>query len=131
MAHRSRRRYRREGAPGARRWRCASCCPTRWLFEVGSADLRPEAAATLDRIVEVVAFYAEAPVSIRGHTDTVGSEAFNQNLSARRADGGRIEAVGLGENRPAAPNTSPDGADNPAGREQNRHVEIVVEGVQQ
>lgn len=116
--------------------------PEKVLFEFGAAELRPDAAATLDRISEVIAFYAGAPVSIRGHTDAVGSDTSNQDLSERRAeavraylagrpdaDASRLKAVGLGETEPVASNAAPDGADDPAGREQNRRVEIVVQGV--
>jgi outer membrane protein OmpA-like peptidoglycan-associated protein len=116
--------------------------PERVLFDFDKADLKPEAAATLDKIVEVVNFYGRAPVAIRGHADSRGSESYNLDLSNRRAaavrdylvgkgvDQGRLEAVGLGKSQPVAPNTNPDGSDNPAGRQQNRRVEVVVEGVE-
>ena len=41
-------------------------------------------------------------------------------------DGARLEAVGLGETQPVAPNENPDGSDNPGGREANRRVEVVL-----
>ncbi len=112
------------------------------LFEFGSADLKPEAPAQLDQISEVLRFYGEAPVAIRGYSDSVGSEESNLDIARRRADSvksyltggpaidpGRLSAVGLGEQDPVAPNENPDGSDNPEGREQNRRVEIVLEGV--
>lgn len=114
----------------------------RVLFDFNRADLKPQATAALDQIAEVVRFYATAPVSIRGHTDSVGSDAYNDDLSLRRAtavrrhltdtsriDGARLQAMGLGKRQPLVPNTRPDGADDPAAREKNRRVEVVIEGV--
>ena len=116
--------------------------PERVLFDFDRADLRAEAGATLDRIAEVIAFYAPAPVSIRGHTDSVGSDAYNEDLSRRRAEAvraylgsgsgvgaGRLEAVGVGERQPMVPDTRADGSDDPAARQQNRRVEVVLLGV--
>jgi len=77
--------------------------------------------------------YPDRAIAVEGHTDNVGSDAYNENLSRRRADSvayylrregvpsTRIAAHGLGEQRPVAPN------DNEAGRQQNRRVEIVIE----
>lgn len=116
--------------------------PENILFDFASAKLKPEAPAQLDRIAEVLKFYDTAPVSIRGYTDSTGSEGANLDLARRRAESvnayltggpaiepGRLTATGLGEQDPVAPNENPDGSDNPEGREQNRRVEIVVEGV--
>jgi photosystem I P700 chlorophyll a apoprotein A2 len=116
--------------------------PERVLFDFDRAEIKPEGAATLDKLVEVIRFYAAAPISIRGHTDSIGDPAYNEGLSQRRAaavrdyfvskhgiDGGRLKAVGFGARQPVAPNTKPDGSDNPDGRQRNRRVEIVLEGV--
>lgn len=116
--------------------------PERVLFDFDQAALRPEAAATLDRIAEVARFYASAPLSIRGHTDSLGTDTYNDDLSRRRAssvrdalaakpgiDAARLEAVGLGKRHPVVPNTRPDGSDDSGGRQQNRRVEVVVKGV--
>lgn len=113
------------------------------LFDFDRAELKPDARATLAEVSEVLAFYAEAPVSVRGHTDAKGPDDYNQDLSERRAtavvaalagdhgiDPSRLQAEGLGESQPVAPNEHPDGSDNPEGRQQNRRVEIVLEGVQ-
>ncbi len=113
------------------------------LFDFDRAELKPDARATLAEVAEVLAFYAEAPVSVRGHTDAKGADDYNQDLSERRAaavvaalagdhgiDPSRLQAEGLGESQPVAPNEHPDGSDNPEGRQQNRRVEIVLEGVQ-
>lgn len=116
--------------------------PENILFEFTRDDLKPESAARLDQIAEVLEFYASAPVEIRGYTDSRGGEEYNLDLARRRAEsvktyltGGpaidptRLTAIGLGEKDPVAPNENPDGSDNPAGREQNRRVEIIIEGV--
>ena len=79
-------------------------------------------------------------VEVAGHTDSVGSDAYNQKLSERRAktvydyltsngvDAGRLVGpTGYGESRPIAPNTNPDGSDNPEGRAQNRRTELNVQ----
>lgn len=115
--------------------------PEQVLFDFDQAVLRPEASATLDDLAEVIAFYADRPVSIRGHTDARGSDEYNQDLSQRRAlavrddlvqrhgiDQARLEAVGFGETQPVAPNERPDGSDDPEGRQRNRRVEVVVAG---
>jgi photosystem I P700 chlorophyll a apoprotein A2 len=78
-------------------------------------------------------------VVVVGHTDSIGSESSNQALSVDRAasvveslaqelgiDVGRLSAEGRGASEPVAPNTNPDGSDNPDGRQLNRRVEIFV-----
>jgi len=78
-------------------------------------------------------------VRILGYTDGKGSTAYNQGLSERRAqsvkrwfvdkDGLRqvdFATQGFGALHPVAPNTKPDGSDNPLGRKKNRRVEIVI-----
>lgn len=112
------------------------------LFDFGRADLKPDAKPTLSDVAEVIAFYGAAPVSVRGHTDSVGADDANQELSERRAASvvaaltgsygvaaSRLTAMGFGETQPVSPNANPDGSDNPGGRQQNRRVEIVLEGV--
>ncbi|HVL03417.1 MAG TPA: OmpA family protein [Acidimicrobiales bacterium] len=112
------------------------------LFDFDRAELKPEATATLAEIAEVIDFYEGAPVAIHGHTDDVGDEAYNDDLSRRRAeavaaelatghgiDRTRLDVAGLGERQPVVPNAQPDGTDNPDGRAQNRRVEVVIEGV--
>jgi OmpA-OmpF porin, OOP family len=78
-------------------------------------------------------------VTIEGHTDSIGSESYNQRLSERRAlavkhylvsrgvAGDRLDTVGYGESRPVAPNKTPDGKDNPEGRAMNRRAELKVQ----
>ncbi len=102
------------------------------LFDFDSADLRSDAEATLAEVAGVLAEMKGRPIRIEGHTDSIASEAYNLGLSERRAsvveswlaahgvEAGRMTAVGLGESRPVADNSTP------AGRQQNRRVEIVV-----
>jgi outer membrane protein OmpA-like peptidoglycan-associated protein len=102
------------------------------LFDTGQATLNPGAASTMDRLAQFMSDNAERQVMIEGHTDSRGDDAYNIDLSARRAmavrnallersiDPMRIRTVGLGESYPVASN------DNPAGMQQNRRVEIVI-----
>ena len=102
------------------------------LFDTGQASLKPGAGTTVDRLAQFMGDYPERSVRIEGHTDSVGSDETNQALSERRAvavrdalvalgvDAGRIMTIGYGEARPIASN------DTPAGRLQNRRIEIVV-----
>ncbi len=109
--------------------------PSDVLFEFGKSELTPAAQAALDGVEDQIGS-AEGTITIEGHTDAVGDDASNQLLSEARAAsvqaalqerlGGEstFNAVGFGESRPVAPNTNPDGSDNPDGRAQNRRVEI-------
>lgn len=115
--------------------------PDTVLFDFDEAELRPDAAEVLDRLVEVIEYAEGAPVRVEGHTDSVGSPAHNQQLSERRAravvdhlvaagvDPARLTATGHADTRPVAPNTHDDGSDDPEGRARNRRVEIVIEGL--
>jgi outer membrane protein OmpA-like peptidoglycan-associated protein len=103
------------------------------LFDFDSANIRPDAERTLMEVAEVMKAYAQRPMRIEGHTDSVASDDYNQKLSERRAQsvsawltskGGvkaSITPKGWGESKPVASN------DTPAGRQQNRRVEIVIE----
>ena len=109
-------------------------------FDFDKSTLRPDAIATLDEAIEVLRKYPELRVEVAGHTDSIGTDAYNQGLSERRAqavydyltsngiDQGRLVGpVGFGESRPIAPNQNPDGSDNPEGRAQNRRTELNVQ----
>ncbi len=108
------------------------------LFDFDKATLLPKAEDTLKKAAEFIGQRAKGIVRIEGHTDSKGDNAYNQNLSERRADSVRkwfatnglarlrFSSKGLGETRPAAPNARPDGADDPEGRQKNRRVEIVI-----
>jgi outer membrane protein OmpA-like peptidoglycan-associated protein len=110
------------------------------LFDFGKAEIKPEAEQTLDKVGTVIAQFPEGQVLIEGHTDSKGSRNVNRELSKRRAEAVKdwlvrkkdipesiITTVGSGETKPVVPNSNPDGSDNPAGRQQNRRVEITVE----
>jgi len=107
------------------------------LFDFDKADLRPEAKESLDKVVAVLKAYPKATATVEGHTDGKGDDNYNQKLSERRAEsvrkflaaGGATLAMstrGLGAKKPVAPNRKADGSDDPAGRQKNRRVEIVV-----
>ncbi len=109
------------------------------LFEFDKATLTPDAEATLKLLGPKILSYGPHPVFIDGHTDSKGDDQYNQELSVRRAE--RVknwlmmnhfvakDAVvqGWGKKKPIAPNTKPDGKDNPQGRQANRRVEIVID----
>ena len=114
--------------------------PSDVLFDFDSAELRDEASETLDQLAKGILERAPAMVRIEGHTDAKGATDYNLDLSRRRADavgahlvntGGissdLIEVSGFGEARPVAPNTKPDGSDDPEGRQRNRRVEVLLE----
>ena len=102
------------------------------LFDTGSAQLNPGGLRVVDHLVQFMQAYPQRRVSIEGFTDSVGNPSSNQVLSERRADAvrlalidrgidpARLEARGYGEEYPVASNT------NPAGRQMNRRVEIVI-----
>jgi outer membrane protein OmpA-like peptidoglycan-associated protein len=109
------------------------------LFDFDKATIRPQAGAALKNVAAVLKDKAKGPVRIEGHTDAKGSDAYNQNLSVRRADavrqwlvekeglkGAKITTQGFAAKNPVAPNTKPDGSDNPEGRQRNRRVEIIA-----
>ncbi len=109
------------------------------LFDFNKRDIKPEAEADLAKIVKVVKELKKNHMLIEGHTDSKGSESYNQNLSRQRADsvkswfikkGGlsQIEFAtkGYGESKPKAPNTKPERSDNPEGRAKNRRVEFRI-----
>jgi outer membrane protein OmpA-like peptidoglycan-associated protein len=103
------------------------------LFDTGKATLKPGAYTTIDRLATVLKQDANRKVLIEGHTDNVGTDEYNQGLSERRAasvqaalfergvEASQISTVGKGETTPVA------GNDNPAGRQQNRRVELVFQ----
>lgn len=102
-------------------------------FDFDKSNIRPDAVPVLDEAVETLKAEGGIAVIVDGHTDSVGSEAYNQRLSQRRADAvrqylvqhgipsGRVTSEGFGESRPVASNDTEDG------RAQNRRVELRVE----
>lgn len=109
------------------------------LFEFDKATLNPRAEETLKVLAPMIRELGPHPVRIEGHTDCIGTDEYNQQLSERRAERVKnwllenrtvsreaVEILGFGEKKPVAPNTKPDKSDNPPGRALNRRVEIIV-----
>ena len=104
------------------------------LFDFGKYTLRPGARERLAKLSGVVLAHPGLKLDVEGHTDSIGSEQFNQKLSEDRAQAVRdylvaqglradnITSRGFGKMRPVASN------DTNEGRQQNRRVEIVVSG---
>jgi outer membrane protein OmpA-like peptidoglycan-associated protein len=104
------------------------------LFDSGKFTLRPQAREKLAKISGIVLGYPSLKLAVEGNTDSVGTEAFNQQLSEQRAAGVRsyltqqgvpessTTAAGFGKTRPVASN------DTSEGRQQNRRVELIVSG---
>jgi outer membrane protein OmpA-like peptidoglycan-associated protein len=104
------------------------------LFDSGKYTLRPLAREKLAKISGIVLAYPSLRLAVEGNTDSVGTEAFNQDLSEKRAEGVRgyltqqgvpetsTTSTGFGKTRPIASN------DTSEGRQQNRRVELVVSG---
>jgi len=102
------------------------------LFDVDQAQLNPGGELQVARLADVLHQMPERNVLIEGHTDSAGSDAYNDSLSQRRADAvedlliiqgiepTRVVTRGYGERFPVATN------DTAAGRQQNRRVEIVI-----
>lgn len=103
------------------------------LFDLDSASLKDASRTRLDQMAEVLVKYPDTDILVQGHTDSSGSEAYNQGLSERRAgsvsgylqqsgvDLTRIRAEGLGEAAPVADNATA------AGRSENRRVEVSIQ----
>lgn len=112
--------------------------PADILFDFDRADIRASAAPALQQAAEIIRKGARGTVTVEGHTDGKGSAGYNQKLSERRSAsvqkwlvereglrGTRFQSKGFGAARPVAPNSKPNGADDPEGRQKNRRVEIV------
>jgi outer membrane protein OmpA-like peptidoglycan-associated protein len=104
------------------------------FFAFGQAELSERARTELDRVATLISAAGLRAVEVVGHTDAVGSDADNLDLSGRRAEavravlaerlpGATLTARGVGEAEPVAPEQV-NGADNPDGRAANRRVEI-------
>jgi outer membrane protein OmpA-like peptidoglycan-associated protein len=104
------------------------------LFRSGSFELLPGARERLAKVSGIVLAYPSLHVAVEGHTDSIGSDDYNQQLSERRAQAVRdyfvqqginsaaVEAHGYGKTAPIATN------DTPEGRQQNRRVELILSG---
>jgi outer membrane protein OmpA-like peptidoglycan-associated protein len=101
-------------------------------FDVGSYTLKPQFRDTLDRVAESMNKYPNSLIDVYGHTDSTGSDAYNQTLSENRArtvanylasrgvSSARMRSQGFGETMPIADNATE------AGRSKNRRVEIKI-----
>lgn len=106
-------------------------------FAVDSTTISPSFRTALDEVAASLQKYPNSLVDVMGHTDSTGSEAYNLDLSKRRAESvanylvsrgvsrARLETIGYGEQYPIADNTSADG------RAQNRRVEIRITPISQ
>lgn len=106
--------------------------PGNVTFQTDSADLSPAFFDVLGSVAKVMEEYEKTVVEVAGHTDSTGSDSYNQGLSERRArsvaqyltsqgiDNQRLMTIGMGEARPVADNGSADG------RQANRRVEITM-----
>jgi len=104
------------------------------LFDTGKYTLKPEAREKLAKVAGILLAYPGLNIEVDGHTDNVGGDEFNQNLSDQRAGSVRgylveegvgtnsVIAKGFGKTQPIASN------ENTAGRQKNRRVELVVSG---
>ena len=104
------------------------------LFRTASDTLTPEAREKLARVGGILGAHPDLHITVEGHTDDVGNDQSNQELSEKRAQAvfvylvlqkiplTAIDTAGFGETRPVASNDTPDG------RRQNRRVEVVVTG---
>ena len=111
--------------------------PGNVTFAFNSADLNAQFYPVLDKVAQTLVEYDKTVIEVAGHTDSVGSDAYNQQLSERRANsvaaylashgvaGTRVVTVGAGEGHPVASNETEEG------RAQNRRVEITIVPVTQ
>jgi outer membrane protein OmpA-like peptidoglycan-associated protein len=102
------------------------------LFATDSANLRPDLQRDVQAVANSLVKYPNSTIQVIGHTDSVGSDAYNMDLSQRRAASvanilnysgvptSRIQTIGKGKTQPIASNATE------AGRAQNRRVEIII-----
>lgn len=106
--------------------------PGNITFETDRSEVKPSFVDVLGSVSEVLKEYKSTMIEVAGHTDSTGSDSYNQLLSESRARAVsdelmrfgvqpvRIDVVGYGETRPVASN------DTPSGRQQNRRVELTL-----
>lgn len=103
------------------------------LFDFRRHDLKPEARDQILKIGDILRQYGRFDIRVEGHTDNIGDDAYNLDLSKKRAhavarffstkmgvDGKRLSWIGYGKGRPTADNNTPEG------RRRNRRVEVVI-----
>ncbi|HXI87716.1 MAG TPA: OmpA family protein, partial [Parvularculaceae bacterium] len=109
--------------------------PSDITFDVDRSEIKPGFFETLNSVAIVLREYDKTTITVNGHADSTGSDAYNQDLSQRRALAvanylaaqgvapSRLNAVGYGESRPIASNATAEG------RAQNRRVEIIIDPI--
>ncbi len=108
------------------------------FYDYNKASLRPESKRVLDSLYYLLLDNPKMVIELGAHTDSKGTDAYNLKLSNARAKScvdylvgkgiptDRVVSKGYGETRPVAPNTLPNGKDNPEGRQLNRRTEFKV-----
>ncbi len=108
------------------------------LYDYDKSNIRADAESDLNMLLSYLNSYPDMVIELSSHTDSRGSESYNQRLSQKRAESAkawlvgkgithnRIRAVGYGETVPVASNEFGDGADNPEGRQLNRRTEFKI-----
>lgn len=106
--------------------------PSNVTFAYNSDQISPQAASALTQVATTLNQFPETLLTVVGHTDSDGSDAYNMELSRRRASavseflmaqgvaGGRLQAIGMGESQPIASNSTEDG------KARNRRVELLI-----
>ncbi len=107
-------------------------------YEYDDANIMPESAAELEKLIQFLNDNKSLEVEIHAHTDNKGDDKYNMTLSQRRAESvvnylvnsgiekSRLTAKGFGETKPIAQNNLPNGKDNPEGRALNRRTEFKI-----
>ena len=107
-------------------------------YSFNKSNIRQGAADTLEMVLATLNENPEMVVEVRGHTDAIGSDQYNMNLSDKRSKAAisyltkkgiaknRLQPKSFGEGEPAADNEKTDGSDNPEGRALNRRVEFKI-----
>ncbi|MCH2045542.1 MAG: OmpA family protein [Saprospiraceae bacterium] len=108
------------------------------LFDFDKYNIREDARVILDKTHEVLTKFPDTQIEVVGHTDSKGTDGYNERLSQKRSnaamnylvkkgiDKGRMAPVWKGEKQPAEANENADGSDNPENRQLNRRVEFII-----
>ena len=106
-------------------------------FDFDKYNVRADQQPVVDDVAAKMSADPNLRVSLEGHCDAIGSDEYNLSLGERRSTSvqrgleekgvaaDRMTTKSWGEERPVAPNTNPDGSDNPEGRAKNRRCEII------
>lgn len=108
------------------------------FYDYKSTDVNESSGKELDKLILILQKNKGIGIELTSHTDSIGSDEYNMRLSHERAQKARqyviskginsnkITAKGMGEKSPVAPNSKPDGSDNPEGRAKNRRTEFKI-----